>query len=193
MLGFTLIELMTVLAILGVLTVLAMPTLTGVYKRSTLGAEGRRLLGAFTEARGLALSKGTRHELLFDRTNSRWEMREDSNRDNVFERLITQHPAAADTWPSHIAFGPLAGITPAYPVPYNGFPHNAWCATQPAGACTATLGTLVMDVDGRITDASGNLVSGAVMLYDSTGSTGDVQTVVFVGATGNVRLYNMSH
>ncbi len=187
--GFTLIEIMVVLAIATILVLLAAPNIAGLYRSMTLSAEGRRLFGAFVEAQGLATSAGRPHQLKLDRANKTWEIWADVNNDGTFSKLVRKHPQSADGWPTHIAFGPASGITAAFPAPYAGVSHDAWCT--PCGA-TEDDGEIRFDVDGRILNDADEIVpSGSILLHDATGgSGGKVLALVFIGATGDVRLFN---
>ncbi|MBI3180277.1 MAG: prepilin-type N-terminal cleavage/methylation domain-containing protein [Deltaproteobacteria bacterium] len=187
-LGFTLLEIMVVLAIATLLVLFAAPNIAALYRSMTLSAEGRRLYGAFVEAQGLATATGRPHKLKLDRVNRTWEIWSDISNDGTFAGFVKKHPQNTDGWPEHIAFGPVAGVAAAFPAPFGDVNHDAWCT--PCGADEDD-GEIRFDVDGRILDDSDEILSGSILLHDTTaGSGGRVQALVFVGATGSLRLFN---
>lgn len=188
--GFTILELMVVVAISTILAVMATPSLLNVYRRATLNAEGRRLYGAFVEAQGMATSTGARHRLFLDRGNRLWSIDADDGAGGW--RTIKAHGEGVpgqEGWPSHIELGPQGGIAPAFPAPYATVTRNAWCT--PCGAGNDN-GAIIFDIDGRVLDpATDEPVSGSVFLHSTAGlNNSPVMALVFVGATGNVRLFD---
>ncbi len=189
--GFTLIELMIIVAVIGVAAALAAPNLGGVYRHVSVGTEGRRLYGGFLEALGAAARTGTPHCLLLDRAGGSWSVRRNANGDancNVNDPLVMNRGGAAEPLPAGVGFGPLDGISTAFAAPYAGVAHDAWCTVC---ASTASSCALFFDSDGRVRDGTGTLRDGAVMIHDGmAGAGGRVMALVFIGATGNLRLFD---
>ena len=188
--GFTLIELMLVVALVGIIALLAGPSIMGLYRRMGLSATGRQLYSAFVTAQGLATASGHKHCLELTRgANSQWLIREDSDGsgqcDNT-DRIVKTFPVAGDRLPTGIGLGPQAGIAGSFDAPYDSVPHNAWCT--PCGAGNTT-GSIMFDIDGRIIDGNDAPYDGAVMLNDTSATSAHrAFAVVFIGATGNIRM-----
>jgi len=197
--GFTLIELMLVVALIGIVSMLAGPKLNGMYHRSVLNGTARKLFSALMTAQAQATATGARHCLVIDRTARNWVVRQDSDSNGTCDstdKLVERYPSstsendAGQSIPPYVAFGPAAGVAASLPVPYNDLEHDRWCAPPASGVTTCTLW---FEADGRIFDSDGNdpPLGGAVMLYDPTSSgEGIVKIVAYVGATGNVRMFD---
>ncbi|MBI5510364.1 MAG: prepilin-type N-terminal cleavage/methylation domain-containing protein [Deltaproteobacteria bacterium] len=187
--GFTLVEMMMAVVIIGVIAALAAPNITGLYRRMSLAALSRQLNSAFVTTQGLATAKGQKHCILLSKVDQRWSIREDSNDDSVCDptdKLLHVYPPEGGSMPGDIGLGPASGSTPAFPAPYSSIAHNSWCSLVAGSANTASV---VFDIDGRIIDTNDAPQNGSVMVTDS--KSGAIKAVVFVGATGNIRTFDM--
>ncbi|MBI4714437.1 MAG: GspH/FimT family pseudopilin [Nitrospirae bacterium] len=106
--GFTLIELVIVLALVGVLTALAVPNLSGLETRLRLQAACRELAGDLRTARQMALFKQADLTVEFDSPNRRYRL-----------------PWGEKTLPLRIRFG--------YPPEVQGPPSNPKPLDEPDG------------------------------------------------------------
>ena len=179
--GFTLIEVMVVVGLVGVLVALAAPNLFRMLRRGDLRSEARLLYAAFVEAQGLAINSGNRGglRLVLSGDDRGWEVLVDRNGDGTLER--DRRHRFADSRPG-IGFGPATGFPQAFAAPYAAVPHDAWCT--PCGAGN-TEGTITFDADGLVVGG----VSGSIVLQNTAGELPNhVEALVFIGATGAVRL-----
>ncbi len=181
--GFTLIEVMIVVGLIGILAFMAAPSFTGMIRRSQLSGEGRTLYGAFVEAQGLAKRSGKVHCLKLSRTASTWEILLDDDRDYICETSVKLHNLN-----TAIGYGPADGYPTAFPAPYNGVAHDSWCT-----ACAASDGEIAFQTDGTVVDISTGtpteITSGSIAVHDTTGTLSSVFGLVFIGPTGDVRLF----
>ena len=176
--GFTLIELMMVVALIGLLATLAAPSFLRAKRRADLHKESRALYSAFLQAQSLALDTGRVTELVLRRggANRGWELRADRDADGTRELVASR--LFANEAPS-VDFGPLAGFPRDFAVPFDGVAHDRWCTESGGG----TSCTIRVDPDGTF-DATGSAA-----LEDTSGDLPDaVEAVVFVGPTGALRL-----
>jgi type II secretion system protein H len=70
--GFTLIELMVVVAIIGIMTALIVPQMQGTYQDAVLRASGRKLVDAFTLASSHAITLSQPHRVRIDLKTGRY-------------------------------------------------------------------------------------------------------------------------
>ena len=179
--GFTLVETMMVIAIIGILAALAVPNLTRMQRSQALAGEARNLYAAFMETQGLAVSTAEPSRLFIDRVNRNYAVLADTDGDGTLETKMSHSLPGSD-----IVFGPQAGVSAALPAPYDGVPHGKWCTS-----CGDDNGTIIFSGDGCVSSAD----SGSVFLHavDDKGNVdGDVFALVFIGPTGNVRLLRVS-
>jgi len=190
--GFTLIELMFVLGIIGVLATLAVPKVTGLLHRANLRAEGRMLYSAFLEAQGLA-SRNPQYPagvlITVSGANAGWQVMQDTNNDLVLDRVVMAHPFSGSA--GYVGFGPAAGMQTLVTLPYTASIHNSLCTF-----CGGTAsGQVLFDPDGSIsrTTPTALTTEGSVVIYDTsgtldTGATTPAEMVIFVTATGSIKL-----
>lgn len=176
--GFTLIEAMIVVAIIGVVSMLAGPSFTRLLKRTRLASAARSLYSGMLEAQALARQRGTNHCITLDRVNSVWHIKNDSDTDGACDAIV--HTETLASQDSSLAFGPIGGYPQAFPWPYNTVPRGSWCS-----ACGANSGELMFDGSGTIT----GVTSGSIALYDSGGIITRTEGIVFIGPTGDIRLF----
>lgn len=86
--GFTLLEVLIVVSIVGVLATLAAPQLTRMIHRARFRGEARALMGAVAEARGLAMQSGRTHQLQFLADRSRAQQAETGGDTTLAWRIV---------------------------------------------------------------------------------------------------------
>jgi prepilin-type N-terminal cleavage/methylation domain-containing protein len=64
--GFTIIEMMTVLAVAGILMAIAVPTISGQIRRQELRGAGSEIVGVLRNARDSAMNEGVPRYVVFD-------------------------------------------------------------------------------------------------------------------------------
>ena len=71
-LGFSLVELMVVLVLIGIMTAMIVPEMKGTYEEALLRATSRRLVDVFHLASSRAVSLNQLHRVRFDKITSRY-------------------------------------------------------------------------------------------------------------------------
>src|SRR3989442_5795936 len=71
-LGFSLVELMVVLVLIGIMTAVIVPEMKGTYEEALLRATSRRLVDVFHLASSRAVSLNQLHRVRFDRITGRY-------------------------------------------------------------------------------------------------------------------------
>ncbi|MCK5690459.1 prepilin-type N-terminal cleavage/methylation domain-containing protein [Myxococcota bacterium] len=176
--GFTLIEVMLVVAILGIIAGLAAPRFSKMLDRNALGAEIRLLLGAFLEAQGYAATTGYPSRLVLDRVNNTWEVWADTSGNGSLQRK-SRHVVSEQR---NVFFGPAAGTGTALPSPLTTVPHASWCT-----ACGADNGHIEFEPSGVISNSDAG-----VILLQHPSFPSDVRALVYIGPTGSSRLLRTS-
>jgi prepilin-type N-terminal cleavage/methylation domain-containing protein len=176
--GFTLVELMITVGILGVVAVMAAPNLQSMYRRGLVSQEMRRLFSTFLEAQSKARATGQPHSVCFDRT---------ANTVIVKDATTTVSTTFLDA-PSKTITYKLNGFGAGLPKPYDtSTPSTVWCTF--CGGDGVTFGCLEFNGEGLFNSSTSGASKGSITLYDSTGITTSVETLVFIGHTGDLRLF----
>ena len=89
--GFTLIELMVVVGIIGVLTSLSVGMSTGWVQKNRLNATARGIMAGFSTARSLAVSSGTTWTVWFDQANGNMKVWRDADSNQVVRQAKPVH------------------------------------------------------------------------------------------------------
>ena len=72
--GFTLVELMVVLALIGILTVMILPEMRGTFEDSLLRSSSRKLIDVFSLASSEAVSRNQTHRVVIDLRTGRYRL-----------------------------------------------------------------------------------------------------------------------
>ncbi len=177
--GFTLIEMVMVLALIGVIAVLAGPSLVGMTRRWNLSTTMRTLYGAILETQSRARASGLNHRLVLDSkamTATILKMDIGSSVGSIATTIYLD--------PSHVFGFRPQGYPQPVPKPYDSIPRNLWCTF-----CGGTSGYIEIDSQGLIVGSTSGDNRGSIALYDPTGKTQMVEGILYVGRTGDIRLY----
>ncbi|MES2917307.1 MAG: GspH/FimT family pseudopilin [Pseudomonadota bacterium] len=95
--GFTIFEMMIVVAITGIATAFAVPEFQDMMARNRVGAAADEMVNALSAARNTAISR--RRDVVMTRTGTVWESRLDNATTGIkLGRLETQSPVIATFW-----------------------------------------------------------------------------------------------
>lgn len=119
--GFTLMELMVVLAIMGIMAAMIIPEMRGSYEDALLRSSSRELMSAFSLAYGRAVSMNQTHRVRIDHGTGKYQVEKgeagnrfaplddiSGSKGTIDRRLVVQiEPTAPETAPGPEA--PMAG------------------------------------------------------------------------------------
>lgn len=158
--GFTLLEIMITVAIIGVMSALSFALLDGLRSRTSFGSEAGAVDGALRRARAEAYGRGRTVAFVVDPspTTPRWWIVDaginfnlstfnPNNPANVIEQGTLNS--------ARIGFGPTAGYNKALPLPYSGVPVLAakspvkpFCSFCGGGPTGTDIGAIYFDSSG---------------------------------------------
>jgi type IV fimbrial biogenesis protein FimT len=130
--GFTLLELMVTLAVLGILLGIAVPSFQSSLTNSRLTTAANDLVGALQAARSEAIKRNATHQFCVDTTTRAWQVL-DSN--NAILRQGQINPGIAITAANLISSGNQRCVR----FRSDGLPYNATPALLTNGSLTLTL------------------------------------------------------
>lgn len=165
--GFTLVELMVAVALIGILAASTMPGFSGFLNRQKLNVTSNNVYTAMQYAKASAIQQNSRTTLVFDKDTANW---------CVFNRSIEPNSIAC-SWTNNVL---ETGVLRKYIEPLNA---GVTIAITPAEATQITFDSL-----GRLTtnpDLSASLSSIAVTMETDTSRASTVQLT-----NGLVRLCN---
>lgn len=183
--GFTLLEVMVVVAIFGILATLAAPSFTRVVHGSRVSEVARSLRAALADAQSRAIQSGVEHCLRIAGPDKRWEVQRDTDDDtlNGCEETLSGYEIPYDS----VEFGPVEGFPEALPAPYEGaVPRDSWCTAAAAdGDGDDEVCTLQFTSSGSIRDV---VAAGTIVVQDTKTETTRVEGIMFIAPTGLVRM-----
>ena len=181
--GYTLIELMVAVAIIAAMAAFAGPKLLRMTRRMSLAGSMRTLYAGFQDAQSRARTTGIKHRLELDKVNDVFR---------IYSYQDLTHPLVVTKIDDSGRFRfRQDGYPDPFPPPYGSVPRDAWCTFCGKGNPT---GYIQFDGEGLLEDATvSSPTRGSISLYDSSGSTDAVESLVFIGRTGDVRLFSRGY
>lgn len=170
--GFTLVELMTTLAIAAVLMLIAAPSFTNFQRNSELTSLTNKLVGAINSARGEAMKSG-RNAYVIPLTASDWsggwqvyvDMNNNDRYDTGTDTLILSEPAIADYLS---VVGTNSAAIGTAPSPHIGFNNSGFARSIPS---SSTLANLSLTIKRKDTSTSNADAQSRIILVARTGRT----------------------
>jgi len=180
--GFTLIELMFVVALIGILAGLAAPNLMHMSRKFSLNGATRDFYAALVEAQSLARSQGKTYRFTVTRASPpSWTLEQCTTTTCTARTLVRQHTVGQ----AGVIFK-QGGFGAEFPAPFATVPNDAWCTA--CGADSNSSGYLDFTPNGRVVGGDGD-TTGSFTLGDVQDALVAVRAVAFIGRTGDVRLF----
>jgi type II secretory pathway pseudopilin PulG len=200
--GFTLLEAMVVVGVVGVVTALGFGALTSLQRRSAFASATTELLTALRQCRTEAYGRGAPTVFVLDSIGRRWWAIVDSNSDFRLESFRPFSPAPRNTAPAPndlllgsgtlaagVTVGPPDGFGEALPAPFEGSPASSACTFCRAGGANAGYGALVFLSSGGVRLSDGSLNGGSITLAPPQDLGRRPVTLALNARTGVVRLF----
>lgn len=149
--GFTLIELMVSIALVAILMMVAVPSLTTFQRNAELTSFSNTILASINAARGEAMKRG-RHAMVVPANgtswSSGWVVFVDVDRSQAYEAANDISILTREAPPSYLTLTPSSGSTAADSTPYIMFDASGYSKTKSGGFGALTLEIKRNDVSG---------------------------------------------
>jgi type II secretion system protein H len=199
--GTTMIELLTVVAVVGMVATMATPNLTGGRDRRAANSAARQSMMAFRLARSEAIRRQKNVGIQFDieRNEIRVFIARDARDFSMFNprfhstlRMLTSQLRRGEDkrdWPKNIFIGDGSVIDGLAPLP------EAYAGATPKSCSFCTQGFVIMATPkGRFTDLAGRPKVGAFTVARRAGGGHQrvwlTRVIAFNGMTGSSRVYS---
>lgn len=140
--GFTLIELMVSIALVAVLMMVAVPSLTTFQRNAELTSFSNTMLASINAARGEAMKRG-RYAMVVPADGANWSsgwiVFVDIDRSQAYETASDISVLTRDAPPSYLTLTPSSGSTAAESAPYIMFDASGYSKTKSGGFGALTL------------------------------------------------------
>ena len=190
-LGYSLLETLIVVALIGILTAIALPQLIAERRLSRSAGVTREILSQLRQARQLAMSQRQAFTFQYDditkqisiidhNTNVGLLLFADPNyADNVGSSVISRTP---------LATGGLVRSEITYGIP-PGLPNGPLGDGISISNMTNNKLNITFQPDGSVIDGAGNPVGYAMFIYNSSAPKATALAISVVGASGRVKIW----
>ena len=189
--GYSIIETLIVMALIGVLSALAVPQLIAERRLTRSVGVTREILSQLRQARQLAMSQ--RQAFTFQYNNTTKQISIIDHNSNLGPGLFAD-PAYPNTAASStlsttpLAQGGLDSSEITYGMP-TGLPNNALGDGISMTGLTNNQLNVTFQPDGSVIDASGNPTDIGMFIYNNRAARGTASAISVIGASGRIKIW----
>lgn len=200
--GHSLVEMLMVVALIGVLTSLALPQLLAQRRLSRSVAVTREILAGLRHTRQLAMSQrqaftfqyddATKQVSLIDHNSNPGAalLLDPSYPNTVNSQLVSTAPLAAEVFlRGEISYGVPPGLPPNSGVPPSGLPINTLADGISMTALFNSQINITFQPDGSVINGAGNPAGQAMFIYNNRAARATASAISVIGASGRVKIW----
>jgi prepilin-type N-terminal cleavage/methylation domain-containing protein len=189
--GYSIIETLMVMALIGVLSALAVPQLIAERRLTRSVGVTREILSQMRQARQLALSQRQSFTFQYNNTTKRISIIDHNSNlgAGLFADPAYPNTATSTTLSSTpLAAGGLDSSEFTYGIP-TGLPTNALGDGIIMTGLTNNQLNVTFQPDGSVIDASGNPTGMAMFIYNNRAARGTASAISVMGASGRIKIW----